>query len=311
MSTHYDNVLVFGPTGGVGNAVALEAGKRSTKVWLGMRDPSKSIPGLSAADDSDDSKFERIKADLSNAESVKAALQKSGAKAVFVYLIHGPGGLKGAVEAMKDAGVTNVVLLSSFTIKNGLDVRDVTQDWFISYIHAQAELLLEDAGLPHVALRPASFASNQFKQNLNTKTTPKELYTWEDGSIRMMDNIVPLDIGRVGGAVLVDKPSSKNKEIIYLFGPKIISEMQSAEIIRDNAKADIKIVQQTPDEWTERMKGTGIPPPVLENLVKAQTMTDHGLYDGDLPREGTENIKKYSGYEPTEFEDYAQGYKLA
>ena len=168
MATRYEDVIVFGPTGAVGGAVASEAGKR-----LAMRDINKPIDAITS-DQERDGNFTRVHADLSDPESVKQAVQRSGAKAAYVYLVFVPGGLKGALQAMKDAGIEYVVFLSSFTIKKNTDVRDIAPEAFIAYAHAQAEAVLEDIGMAHTALRPGSFASNPFKMSMDKSKTPHE-----------------------------------------------------------------------------------------------------------------------------------------
>lgn len=308
MATTYDNVIVFGPTGAVGGAAALEASKRGAKVWLAMRDTSKAISGITTSQEEAD-KFTRVKADLSDPESVKAAIHLSAAKAAFVYLAV-PAGIKNAVQAMKEAGVEYVVFLSSFTIKPHVKLREIPAQAAIPYVHAQGEIALEDIGMPHTALRPASFASNPFKMSMETSKTPTELYVYGAGQ-RTIDNIVPNDIGRVAGAVLVKRPSSEVKEIIYLYGPRLWSELEASNMMKNLLPHEIKVIQQTPEEWADRMRAKGLPPPLLNYLIEVQK--ENGahvdLYAEPIVREGKANVEKYSGYEPTSFEDFvkAQG----
>lgn len=310
MAIRYENVIVFGPTGDVGSAAALEAGKRGAKVWLAMRDTTKPIGGITGEQERD-GKFARVKADLSDPETVKQAVQLSGAKAAYVYVVHAPGGLKGTLQAMKEAGIEYVVLLSSFTIKEGASIREIQPEAFIPYMHAQGELALEDIGMAHTALRPGSFASNPFKMSLDDSKTPCEIYTYEDGK-RTVDNIVPNDIGRVAGAVLVDRPSISSKETIYLYGPTLMSELETCNTIKELFPKEVKVKQQTPEEWTERMQAKGIPPPVVQYLKKIQGAREarrdleRELYSESISRQGAANIKKYSGYEPTSFEDFVK-----
>lgn len=313
MAKRYDNVIVFGPTGAVGGATAREAGKRGAKVWLAMRDTNKVVDGVTA-DQERDGKFVRVKADLSDPETVKQAVQLSGAKAAFVYLVHGPGGVKGALQAMKEAGIEYVVFLSSFTLPEGTSIREISPEALIPYVHAEAEIALEDISMAHTALRPGSFASNAFNMSWDGSKTPCEAYAFSEGK-RTVDNIVPTDIGRVAGAVLVDRPSTSSKEIIYLYGPTLISELEACKIIKDVFSKEVKVVQQTPEEWTERLKATGFPPPLVDYLARAaQSKSGYGengtdLYSGSIPAQAAANIKKYSGYEPTSFEDFVKSYR--
>lgn len=304
MAMRYENVIVFGPTGAVGGAAALEASKRGAKVWLAMRDTNKAIDGITGEQERD-GKFIRVKADLLDPETVKQAVQLSGAKAAYVYLILVPGGIKGALKAMKEAGIEYVVFLSSFTIKKGADIREIRPEALIPYMHAQGEVALEDINMAHTALRPGSFASNPFKMGMDDSKTPCEIYTYVDGK-RTVDNIVPNDIGRVAGAVLVDRPSTMSKETIYLYGPTLMSELEMCNTIKHLFPKEVKVIQQTPEEWAERMKAKGVPPPVVQYLVKAQEDHEGELYSGSIPQEGAANIRKYSGYEPTSFEDFVK-----
>jgi len=304
MAMRYENVIVFGPTGAVGGAAALEASKRGAKVWLAMRDTNKAIDGITSEQERD-GKFIRVKADLSDPETVKQAVQLSGAKAAYVYLILVPGGIKGALKAMKEAGIEYVVFLSSFTVKKGAAIREIHPEALIPYVHAQGEVALEDISMAHTALRPGYFASNPFKMGMDDSKTPCEIYAYVDGK-NTVDNIVPNDIGRVAGAVLVERPSTTSKEAIYLYGLTLMTELEMCNTIKDLFPKEVKVIQQTPEEWAERMKAKGVPPLVVQDLVEAQKDQHGELYSGLIPQEGAANIRKYSGYEPTSFEDFVK-----
>lgn len=303
MAKTYDNVIVFGPTGSVGSVVALEASKRGAKVWLAMRDPNKDIPGLSK-DQHSSNTFERIKADLADPESVKEAVQKSGAKAAYIYQVQAPKGMKPTVEALKEGGIEYVVFLSSFTLRPGDDLRKIQQADIIPWVHAQVEIALEDVGLEATLLRPGSFAYNTFWQNLDTTEEPWTATLPE--SERRMDGIVPLDMGRVGGAVLVERPSNDLKHIIYLYGPQLqTAREQLADMKRiTGKKVDIKVVGT--DEYRRFLSDKGFPKVVLDYFIKNIARgVDDWAGKGHV-EEGMRNIKKYSGYESTNFEEYVK-----
>jgi len=58
----------------------------------------------------------------------------------------------------------------------------------------------------------------------------------------LRDNIAPVDVGRVAGAVLVDQPmeegEEKGKHIIYLLGPQISTEKENVKPLRGVQKGD-------------------------------------------------------------------------
>lgn len=188
MASKHSNVIIFGATGDVGRSAALEARKRGAKVHLAMRDTTKSInPELDDAQN-----FSRIKADLSDPSSIKNAIESTGATAAFIYRVFTDEETYAkSLRALRDAGVSWTVFLSSFTIKKDQEIRSVPQSEFIPYVHATIEAQLEDLKMPHAALRPGNFASNNLRQNLNTSINPPEAEVI-NGSL-LSDCIVPQD----------------------------------------------------------------------------------------------------------------------
>lgn len=308
MAARYDNVIVFGPTGAVGGSAALEASKRGAKVWLAMRDTLKAIEEI-PEDVEKSGKFERIRADLTDPASVAAAIKESGAKAAYIYLVFGASDhLRASLHAMKDAGVVYVVFLSSTSVEPDKDLRSYSPEHFIAYSHAQVEMALEEVGFPYVtALRPASFASNHFNIILDKSAKPPKANIAYGESL--VDNIAPNDIGTVGGAVLVERPSN-GKEIIYLWGPKIITMTDSWEIIkRVTGRDDIDTKPLGPEEWLARVS-QHTPLPVAKEILQMhdEWRNPEASSKFDYPQ-AVANIKKFSGKEPTKFEDYIAAHK--
>ena len=304
MANQYSTVIVFGPTGDVGGAAALEASKRGAKVWLAMRNPEKSINGITKEEEQA-GRFERIQADLTDPDSVKKAVQQSGAKAAYLYHVSGMGA---SIGALKEAGIEYVVFLSSFSIKPDQDLRQIPQHNFIPYMHGQIEVALQDADLPYTALRPAYFATNFLKLNLDTSQKPYK-FKHPFPNLRT-DCIVPNDIGRVGGAVLVNRPSLASKEVIYLCGPRLINQEEQLNVLNRVLGQNIEFDRQGPQEYRDFMVGRGFPAPVVDYLVDDMSDQKAATWYPDSWEEWTSNIKKYSGYEPTSFEEFAKTQKL-
>lgn len=302
MPLQYNNVVVFGPTGQVGGAAALEANRRGATVHLAMRDPTKPIPAISASEEQSGS-FHRIKADLTDPLSVKAAIESSGAKAAFIYHVPSGDGLRSSLKAMKDAGVEYIVFLSSFSIEPHHEIRKIPAEELIPFFHAQIEVALEDLEIPFVALRPAQFATNLVGMGLDRSVTPWEAKVLHGDSVG--DCISPVDIGRVAGAVLVEKPSKAHKEVIYLCGPKLRSTDEQWDVIKRVSGRDIKVVHQNPEEYANFLKAKGFPPPIVAYLI-ANTGKERleKMYHEPLYSDAVANIKKYSDYEPTTFEEF-------
>lgn len=309
-SRKYDNVIVFGPTGTVGGLVALEASKRGATVWLAMRDPSKTIPEIPSNVESS-GKFTRIQADLTDPASITKAVKQSEAKAAYVYLVFTQDALRGAFQAMRDAGIEYVVFLSSYSIRPEIDIRQVPKEEAIPFSHAQVELAVEEIGFPYfTALRPGRFASNYMRNFLDTTVKPpRARYMFED---MWGDNIVPEDIGAVGGAVLVERPSD-GKETIYLLGPDLSTVKEDLAIIkRITGRDDIDTTPSSSEEMAESGIKRGLPPVFVKYLVEEskKARDREASIPEALHREGVSNIKKYAGREPTKFVEYLEWHKV-
>lgn len=179
------------------------------------------------------------------------------------------------------------------------------KDNFIGVAHAQVEVSAEEVGLPYfTALRPGRFSTNHIKNFLDiTVKPPRTRFIYED---MWEDNIVPEDMGAVGGAVLVERPSD-GKEIIYLFGPQLITTREAWETIkRVTGRNDIDTTPCSPEEWADSTIKKGIPPGFVKFLTEEaeRSRTREGSIPEALLREGATNIKKYAGREATKFEEY-------
>ncbi|CAG8908393.1 unnamed protein product [Penicillium egyptiacum] len=61
--------------------------------------------------------LERITADLTNPETVTHAAHQTGAQAAFIYAVHSSDMMRGAITALRDAGIQHVVFLSTLQVK--------------------------------------------------------------------------------------------------------------------------------------------------------------------------------------------------
>jgi nucleoside-diphosphate-sugar epimerase len=298
------SVIVFGPTGQVGSLAALTAAEKGAKVWLAMRDTSKDIPGLTK-DLENSGHFVRVQADLSQPETVEEAVKTSGAKRAFLYLVHGsPDLLKGTITAMKNGGIEIVVFLSSFTIPTNIGLREVPPAELIPFHHAQVEANLEDTfgADNYVALRPGCFVTNLLAEKDGIVEGEVKLY----GGGFEVDNIVPSDIGRVAGNLLVSGPRNGQKKV-YLYGPEITSMHDSIKRIGKALGKDLKITPIAPEERHDKYLAQGMPEVFAKYMVKifGTKGTDKG--NGErFPNyaEGVENVELYTGKQATSLEDW-------
>lgn len=105
-----------------------------------------------------------------------------------------PDALKSTFKALKDAGITYLVLLSSYAVKDPPSSTDTTE--IVPRIHSQTEISLnETEGLKAAILRPPFFATNAFLFAQGIKQGKLDLFHPN----AVFDFIVPEDIGAVAG----------------------------------------------------------------------------------------------------------------
>ncbi|KAJ7626643.1 NmrA-like family protein [Mycena polygramma] len=287
------SVLIFGATGAVGSACARHAHSLGATVTLAVRDIKKPVPGLSLQQERT-AGYKRMQADLTQPETVTEAVAQSGAKHAFVYRVLSPPGTpdpnRAALKALKAAGVEFVVFLSSFTValyEPAIDRVPVQQ--FIPHGHAQVELALRDVfGASYVALRPTGFVSNtlrwagMFKAGIVKMPHPEANFDW----------IVPEDIGRAGGTILVGGPSSTGgKTDVLLCGPKVISQGDAAKIIGRVVGKELT-VEGISDEEAVKELALHLPEPAARHVVGSLA---NGFEGASLSVETFYNVRKYAG----------------
>lgn len=308
MSASANNVLVFGAAGGVGRAAATSASKRGAKVWLAMRDPQKTIPGLSKAEE-EEAGFERIQADLSDPSSLKAAVAASKATTAFVYTIMTTAdSMKTTFATLKESGITTVILLSSFSVRPSAE--EAQHYDFIPSAHAKVELQLIDSGIKYVTVRPAFFNSNILWHTDAIKAGEAKLF----GTKARYDYIAPEDIGAVIGTLLTT-PSArlpeneKNGKSIYLCGPKLMDRVESLGIVAGVLGKEIKVTETDEAGFWEDMNH--LPKPVAESVLKATkgNTPPNTEFDDAFWSAAVENIRKYAEREPTSFVQWVEAHK--
>lgn len=302
------NVIVFGPTGGVGSAVARTAQSHGVKVFLALRDISKPVPGLTAAEERILG-YERVQADLTQPKSVHAAVSNTGASHAFIYATLGssPDHMLSTVEALKAAGIEQVVLLSSISVHG--DVRAIPPSDFIAYEHAQVELSLESVFGPrgYIAVRPAWFATNSFwwkKQILEGEVK------WAFPDL-CFDFIAPEDIGAVCGTILAG--AFEGKSPILLAGPETdLSVAGAIEVIGRAINKPVKATKVSSDENIQVMtEKSGIPEPVAKDLTNAfgAANEDQSLIFGPLTSEVRANVERCLKRPSIRFSEWVEKHK--
>ncbi|KAK3046355.1 hypothetical protein LTR09_012171 [Extremus antarcticus] len=298
-----NTVIVFGPTGNIASVASMTAQEHGAKVYLAMRDPQKTIPGLSTETERTGG-YERIQADLTKPSIVAAAVHQSGAKRAFIYLAHGAKDhMRATLEALKAAGIEYVVFLGSFTVTD--PAKEVSAEDPIAYSHAQVEVNLEEVfgRGKYCAIRPGSFITN----SLAWKEGIKDGYVKLFGVNFQMDCITPGDMGRVSGAILA---KGAEEHAVYLYGPQLASQRRVASTIAEALGVELAVEGQTAEEAKQEMSAAGMPPRIVQWILDRRTDDKVGAVVRPQYEEGVENVMKYTGRPATTLEEWATGNRL-
>lgn len=316
-SPHFTNVLVFGATGEVGSAVALEAHALGARVSIALRDPSKHNDWISpeqerAAD------FQRVKADLTDTEAVERAVKETGAQAAFIYAVSSMDMLRGAIIALRDAGIQYIVFLSTSQVRiagtiEG-DIHSIGRDYFVPWQHAQIEITLEDLNMPHAAIRAGFFASNPLRLYLDQSSEPKSVDLLAPDMPH--DPIDPADIGRAAAAVLVnpqlyrsDYQGSPTKDVVYLSGPALLSQTEQWEIVNLElaaaGKNRVEVNHITVEQYLENLAKLHVPDMIAKSLAKSMSET-RAMYAAEDYDKQRDNLELLTGQKPVFFENFVR-----
>ena len=301
------NTIVFGATGGVGSFAARTAQSKGAKVFLAMRDTSKPIPGLDSEEEQKNG-FERVQADLTEPETLRAAVQKTQAKRAFFYLVFGaPDHMRSSIVALKESGVEFVVFLSSYSVQG--DVAAIPPSNFIAWQHAQVEIVLEEVFGQggYVAVRPWAFASNilWYKgmiQAGEVKIPYPEAY---------FDYIAPKDIGTVCGMVLAKgfeyvKEKGGN-QVITLCGPEMNSQGDTVRMIGRVLGKDIKVTALSEEEGVQFfMEISHLPESAARHFISELKNRDESIANDPEYLKGAANVKVYTERGPTSVQEWVE-----
>jgi uncharacterized protein YbjT (DUF2867 family) len=290
------NIIVFGPTGKVGSAVASSLAERQFggKVYLAMRDASKSISELDERSPSKTT-FERVQADLSQPAALKDAVAKTGATKAFLYaLFTEKDHMRAAIEALHAGGIRFVVFLSSAAVVGDRAAIQM-KDNFVGWAHGAVETsIAEVMGAGNfVALRPGWF-------NTNAHMFAKPILAGQDVRIPFpdarLDWTAPEDIADLAAGFLVEgvQPETwtqgEGRDYVDVVGPQLIS-------LRDGVTTIAKAAGKEPRTV-----------PVLDVEEGIQTLSSYGVADrvaGGLVRllkKGAEGGSGAGRYTPEEFD---------
>ncbi|KAJ5290910.1 hypothetical protein N7478_000161 [Penicillium angulare] len=290
-------VIVFGATGAIGSVTALQAHQEGAQVSIAVRDTTKPIPIL------DGLPIEKVQADLTKPETLTAAVRQTGTTAAYIYAVFDqPDRMVGSLTALKEAGITFIVFLSSYTVHK--DPRLISPDNYVSYVHGQVEISLEEVfGIENfVTIRPAFFSSNVFWFYPGILAGEVKHPNPEC----VFDYISTDDIGRVSGVILAN---GCQEHAVYLAGPEKIDFTEAFNILGEVLDKKIKTTLTPIPEVKAEMVKLGIPEPVAQWIVTDETENAGSFYPLPWYQQSIDNVKKYTKRDPVSFREWAQDNK--
>ncbi|KAI8916998.1 hypothetical protein DFJ77DRAFT_328049 [Powellomyces hirtus] len=305
-TTH--KILVFGATGRVGGFVAARGIKDyNAEIHLAVRDTAKPFRLLELDSFFSDSKHKHLKhkADLTDPESIRKAVEASGATSVFLNL----AGLTGAdedltrrvVDALKAGGITYVVLLSSLSLGTEEAVKLEHPD-AIQKPQLDAERAIIAAGFTsgYTFVRPGHFDSNAV-EFWGTQI--------KSGVVHMPYPEAPLapvsenDIGDVSYALLASKGAVitdvTKRRVVPLVGPELLTQEQQLQIVAKVLGRKIELKPLTEEQFLDTA-GSCMPPGMADAVVG---YWKEAIQKPDDTRHA-ENVAGYAGRPATTFEQW-------
>ncbi|GAB3976997.1 NAD(P)H-binding protein [Actinoallomurus acanthiterrae] len=223
-------ILITGARGNVGRHVIEALLAANVPVRAASRDPASThLP----------ERVETIAADLTKPETLPAALK--GIRKVFLYAE--PQGVDGFVNAAKDAGVEQIVLLSSSSVVSPNAASNP-----IAQRHLAVEHPIADSGIPSTFIRPGAFATNTLQWSAAIRAH-RAVHIPYPGA-----HTAPIherDIAAVAVCTLTD---ARHQGASYvLTGPESLSQQRQVDLIGKAIGEPIRCEELSPKQAHEKI----------------------------------------------------------
>jgi uncharacterized protein YbjT (DUF2867 family) len=204
-----------------------------------------------------------------------------GVRKVFLYA--DPGGVDGFVAAAREAGVAQVVLLSSLSVTRGDEHADAVgvvppegdarstltpETDPIAWRHVVVERALAASGIPWTFVRPGMFATNTVRWAPGIRA---------EGAVRVArprSEGAPIHDGDIAAVAVRALLESGHEQACYsLTGPESLSQQRQIELIGDAIGRSLRLVEISDDEARQEIARWSAPA-IADRLVA-------GLIAGD------------------------------
>jgi uncharacterized protein YbjT (DUF2867 family) len=236
-------ILVTGATGNVGSEVVTALAARGAPVRALVRDRSaQRLP----------EGVQSVKGDLEHPESLAPALD--GVRAAF--LLGGFGDMPGLLRRIADAGVEQVVLLTSRCVIGGRPDNAITRMWLDS------EAAVRDAPVAWTFLHPSGYQSNALRWLPQLRRGDVIRAPWPDVPVAVID---PADIAAVAATVLAD--GGHERTALELSGPEPLTPGEQIAILAGTLGRPLRYERQTDEQARAEMQAD-TPAPYIDAFFR-------------------------------------------
>lgn len=277
-------ILVTGATGTVGAHVVRELSKRGIGVRACVHTPIK-------AERIREANIEIFDVDYRDKKSVESAVR--GMESIYLLTPFVPEQFEMAsllVDAAKKAGVKHIVKQSAL----GADARPAIT---AGRLHRQAEIYIEESGVPYTFLRPNFFMQNFLTYFGGSIRSEGKIYLpVGEGKVSYID---ARDIAAVAAEVLTKK--GRKGKVYSLTGPEALSAGDVAGIFSRASGRKITYVDVPEEDARKAMRELGMPGWTVDAIMEL-----HGIARGGYASGVTSTVEDLTGKKPITFEQFAK-----
>lgn len=284
-----EKILVTGATGSIGSQVVSILKSKQVPFRAGVHSDSKAAA-------LENQGIEAVVVDLNSINSIEKAMRgidKVFSLSPFVPNLAELG--KNIVKAAKSAGIKYIVRSSGLGADNPNAIT-------LGRWHGEAEMAVEDSGIPFTIVRPGPFMQNYINFHAHTIKQQGAFYGAQgEGKVSLID---VRDVAEVMVKVLT---SGGHEGRAYdITGPEAISNYEIARILTEITGRQIKYMDVPDGAVRKGMLDAGMPEELVNALMELISISRAGYVSAVIP-----TVESLLGRKPGTFRRFAEDFKSA